>query len=172
MDFTLDEQQSDIHDLARGLIAKCLADEPSAAPQGADWFDRDLWQALAQAGLLGIGLEEGMGGSGMGFAESCLVIEQVARAAGRVPYLESVVLAAMPLQQFGSAEQRARWLPGFCAGEVILTSTVRTEPHVLPGIRVAQTASGLQLDGVAGHIPLADVADRILVAARDEAHQT
>lgn len=167
MDFTLDEQQQDVRDLAAGVIGR-RADATAPTPYGADWFDRDLWRDLAQAGLVGIAVPEEHGGSGAGFVEQCLVIEELARAAARLPMVEAAVLAALPISTFGTDEQRARLVRPWCAGELFLTSAVRTEPTPRRRLDAEHDGRSWRLTGESAHVPLADVADRVLVEAADE----
>jgi acyl-CoA dehydrogenase len=168
MDFTLDEQQTDVRDLARGLIARRTAGEAAGAPQGSDWFDTHLWHDLAQAGLLGIAVSETSGGSGAGFVEQCLLVEEVARAAARVPVIEAVVLAALPISIFGTDEQRRRLVAPFCSGDLILGSAVRTEPVRTRAVTATYVDDAWRLTGAIGHVPLADVAERVVVEAVTE----
>lgn len=165
MDFTLDEQQTDVRDLARALIARRTAGEPAGAPEGSAWFDSHLWHDLAQAGLIGIAVPETHGGSGAGFVEQCLLVEEVARAAARVPILEAVVLAALPISVFGTEEQRRRLVAPFCSGDLLLGSAIRTEPVRTRSVTAELVDGAWRLTGEISHVPLADVAERVLVEA-------
>lgn len=165
MDFTLDEAQQDVRDLVVGLLDKRLADEPSQAPTGADWFHRELWEDLAAAGLVGIALPEKFGGSGAGHLEACVVLEELSRRAARVPFLDSAVLAAGVVAAHGTPEQQARLLPGFCDGSLLLSAAVTTEPHRPVTLQATRTAGGVTLTGAIGHVPVVDAAHRVLVSA-------
>lgn len=171
MDYSLDEQQQDVRDLAAGVIARRTADYPAEAPTGADWFDRPLWSDLGKAGLLGIALPEEYGGSGAGFVELCLLVEEAAKAGARVPLVETAVLAALPLARFGTDEQRERLLAPYCAGEAVLTAAVRTEGLRSVPVTAVRADGGWRLTGTASHVHLADVASRVLVAALEEGRQ-
>lgn len=168
MDYTLDEQQQDVRDLAAGVISRRTDAQPAAAPTGPDWFDRELWRDLAQAGLVGIAVPEEHGGSGAGFVEQCLVVEALARAAARVPVVEAAVLGALPVSVFGNDEQRARLLSPWCAGDLLLTSAVTTETPRRRGVEAQRVGTTWHLSGQVGHVPLADVSARVLVEALDE----
>ena len=166
MDFTLDEQQTDVRDLAVGVLARRTAEYPAAAPSGPEWFDHELWADLGRAGLLGIALPEEHGGSGAGFIDQCLLLEEVARAGVRTPLVETAVLAALPIARFGTVDQQHRLLAPFCDGTLILTSSARTD---LSGSVVQAEPDGdaWRLSGVVSHVLLADVAARVLVAGDD-----
>ena len=112
MDLELDENQRAIADLALQILRESLTRERLRAIEATD--DRvgaDEWKQLADAGLLGVPLAEDVGGSGLGIVEACLVLEQIGRTVAPLPYLATVVGAAMPIDAFGTAAQRERILP-------------------------------------------------------------
>jgi alkylation response protein AidB-like acyl-CoA dehydrogenase len=172
MDFTLDELQNDVRELARGAIGRRAgrSQEHSLAPE--DWFDRALWTELAQSGLLGMAIPEEDGGSGTGFLEQCLVLEEAARAAARLFLVESVVLAALPLARYGTADQRRRLVTPFCAGDVVLTSAIRTDGTPAGALSAARGDGGWNVRGSISHVPLSDVAERVLITVADESGRT
>ena len=86
--------------------------------QSADRFDRDLWSALGNSGLLGVVVPEKYDGLGLGAVELALVCEQLGRAVAPVPLVESL-LAAWCIAVHGSDEQRDRLLPGLASGEKV-----------------------------------------------------
>ena len=87
-------------------------------------FDRELWAALAAADLLGLAVPEDQGGGGFGLLELCLLLEAQGNVVAPVPLWPTLVLGALPLAHFGSAEQKAAWLPGVVAGDVVLTAAL------------------------------------------------
>src|SRR3954454_75168 len=102
MDFTYTEEQQAIRDLAHQILSEQLPpDALRTIEQGAWWAD-DVWQALASADLLGIALPEADGGGGYGLLEACLVLEQIGRAVAPLPYLTTIVGAALPIARFGT----------------------------------------------------------------------
>lgn len=86
--------------------------------QTPDRFDRDLWSALAGAGLLGVAVPERYDGLGLGAIEFALVCEQLGRSVAAVPLVETA-LAAWCIAAHGSDEQRDRLLPGLVSGEKV-----------------------------------------------------
>ena len=80
MDLTLDEDQTAIVDLARRVFEDHLPVERLRDIEaGSSWFARDVWQQLAEAGLIGVGLPEADGGGGFGALGASLVLEEVGR---------------------------------------------------------------------------------------------
>ena len=134
MDFTLTDEQLAVAEAAGGVFAGLVDAEKIAAVEGStDRIDRDLWQALAAADLLGLAVPEADGGAGYGLMELCLLLEAQGNVVAPVPLWSTLVLGALPLARFGSAAQRGRWLPGVVAGDVILTAALdrqREQPDV------------------------------------------
>ena len=112
MDFSYSEQQKSILDLASQILRDGTSQvrlreiEATAGPR----FDRALWEKLAEAGLLAVAIPEQFDGAGLGFVEVGGIIQQIGRTAAPVPFLESVVLGALPLAEFGSEAQKQTWL--------------------------------------------------------------
>jgi alkylation response protein AidB-like acyl-CoA dehydrogenase len=157
MDFSLSDEQQALGDLAEQILADTATHERLSAleVQAPAVFDRDLWAALADAGVLGAVIPEEHGGSGLGLGALLGVLESVGRHVAPVPVLPTLVMGALPLTRFGSAEQRQRLLPGVTDGSVILTAALE-EPW-------ARVEAG-RLSGEALAVPYAQHATAILVA--------
>src|SRR5262245_23685981 len=171
MDLELDENQRAIADLALQILRESLTRERLRALETTD--DRvgaDEWKRLADAGLLGVPLAEDVGGSGLGIVEACLVLEQIGRTVAPLPYLDTVVGSAMPIDAFGSPAQRERILPRVCDGSLILGPTLIEEGNelatLLPRTTAQRDGSGWRLDGEKRLVPAAHVADLLLIPAR------
>jgi alkylation response protein AidB-like acyl-CoA dehydrogenase len=170
MDFSFTEDQDALRQLVRKIFDDHFTHERlKAIDQAGEWFDRTVWAELAKASLLGVALPDDVGGSGLGFIELCVLLEEVGRAVAPLPLWPTLVLGAAPIDLFGSEAQRKRWLPGVVAGDVILTAALVESGWDPPGTVTARaTRDGGQwrLDGVKGCVPAADLAARILVPAR------
>ncbi len=169
MDFTFTEEQDAVRGLAAQVFAGHATTERVKQVEGSETrVDRELWRALADAGLLAIAVPEEFGGSGLGLIELCLLLEEQGRRVAPVPLWPTLVLGALPLAEFGSTEQQRRWLPGVASGEVVLTAAL-SEPGVGDALRpqTAATgdAAGWRLDGVKPSVPAGHLADRVLVPA-------
>lgn len=170
MDFFFTEEQNDVI----GLAAKILGDRVShdsltqLEAGGGPRFDRSLYAEFAKANLLGIGLPEDVGGSGLGLLTQSLVLEQIGRTLAPVPYLASIAMAADALATFGSAAQIDAWVRPAINGDVILTAAL-TEPlnrdQTKPTTIAARDGDGWRLDGVKTTVPAATIADAIIVTA-------
>ncbi len=171
MDFTLSDDQQAIADLAHRILSEQLAPERLRVLEQTDgWFADDVWAELGKADLLGIPLPDADGGGGYGILEACLIAEQVGRTVAPVPYLSSIVGAALPLAEFGSAAQRQELLPGVIAGTSTLTVALY-EPSdvavpVVPTTQAAPDGDRWRLDGEKSLVVGADRVAAILVPAR------
>jgi alkylation response protein AidB-like acyl-CoA dehydrogenase len=169
MDFTTTEDQQALV----GLATKILNDRATPKrlaelEQAGKWLDTDLWARLAEAGVVGASLREDVGGGGLGFTELALLLEQVGAHVAPVPLLETVLCAALPIDTFGTPEQRTRDLPDVAAGRAYLTAAlVETGRDDLRRPLTAATAdgNGFRLSGTKTAVPLAALARRILVPA-------
>ncbi len=162
MDFALNDAQIATRDLAKQILGDLVAPERHREMEKAgEWFDRKTWQALADAGLLAIALPEAHGGSGLGFLEIALVLEEIGRTVAKVPYFASIVLGALPIAEFGSADQQAAWLPRLGDGSAVATAAlVEGEPTTATAAGDSWTLSGRR-----DFVPAGCDADVVLVPA-------
>ncbi|MGA2473117.1 MAG: acyl-CoA dehydrogenase family protein [Acidimicrobiales bacterium] len=170
MDFNLSEEQLAVSEAATGLFSGLVDPERIGAVEKTDErIDRALWQALADADLLGLAVPESEGGAGQGLMELCLLLEAQGNAVAPVPLWATLVLGALPIAHFGSEAQRARWLPGVVSGDVILTAALTgsaASPTSSPAVRATAQGEGWVLEGTELAVPQAHLADRIVVPAR------
>jgi short/branched chain acyl-CoA dehydrogenase len=93
-------------------------------------FPLELVRRLGQLGLLGLTIPEVYGGSGGDTLSLAIAIEELARVDSSLAVTVSagVTLAAGPVSMFGTEDQKRRWLPPLCAGEM-LGAFALTEPE-------------------------------------------
>lgn len=170
MDFSFTEDQEALRQLARKILEDhCTHERLKAVEATPEWFHRAVWAELAKANLLGVALREDVGGSELGFFELCVLLEEIGRAVAPVPAWASLVLGALPIEEFGSAEQRRRLLPGVSSGDTILSAALVENGCDEPGTVTAtakRDGGQWRLDGVKTCVPAAHLAARILVPAR------
>ena len=111
---TADMIRSSVESFAQAEIAP-RAEEIDASNE----FPRDLWPRLGDLGLLGITVEEEEGGSGLGYLEHCVAMEEVSRASASVglSYGAHSNLCVNQIRLNGTDDQRARYLPKLISGE-------------------------------------------------------
>ena len=117
MDFGLTDDQREIQRTARELLAERARPERVREHAEAATTDDALWAELSELGWPGIAIAEEHGGQGLGRIELSILCEELGRCLAPVPFLPSVMAATM-LEQAGTPEQQARWLPGLAAGEI------------------------------------------------------
>ncbi|MDH3213653.1 MAG: acyl-CoA/acyl-ACP dehydrogenase [Myxococcales bacterium] len=172
MDFSFGEEQQAVRDLARRIFADRVSHERSQALEASgEWFDEELWAELGRAQIPGLALPEEVGGSGFGILEIWLVLEEAGRHLAPVPLLPALVLGGPPVAEFGSADQRARWLPQAARGETLLTAALHeagSADPARPRTSARREGEGWRLDGVKECVPAAQRAAAILVPAQTE----
>jgi alkylation response protein AidB-like acyl-CoA dehydrogenase len=103
-----------------GLVDDLVAGELSPRVEAAEatrTFPRDVFRTLGAAGLLGLPYPEDVGGGGQPYEVYLQVVEELAASWLAVGMGVSVhALSCFPLAEFGSPEQRARWLEPMLAG--------------------------------------------------------
>ncbi len=82
-------------------------------------FPRDLWPEMGALGLHGITVEEKYGGSGLGYLEHCVAMEEISRASAAVglSYGAHSNLCVNQLRRNGAEEQKRKYLPKLISGE-------------------------------------------------------
>ena len=169
MDFSLSEEQSAVVESAVKLFEGHLTDDRRAEVAAAgEGFDRQLWAALADANLLGLAVPEKFGGSGFGFGEVSVLLEEAGRAAAPVPLWPALVLGGLPVAEFGTDEQKDALLRPLAAGETVITAAlveVGTEPE-RPLTTARRLDDGWVLDGTKICVPAGTIASTFLVPAR------
>ncbi|MEH6590763.1 MAG: acyl-CoA dehydrogenase family protein [Halioglobus sp.] len=176
MDFSFSEDQNAIRDLAAQIFTDRTTDEfMQNFSRNSQTCDDELWSTLAEQGLLGITVAEALGGSGLGFTELCLILEEQGRRISPVPLYSSLVLGAAPISEFGSNEQKQRYLAPLATGNMKLTAAI-AELGIADAAagRISANRSGDNwvLQGTLECVPDSPVADAILVPAFHDNKQT
>lgn len=144
MDFTLDEDQRAIEDVARVFAAAELA--PHAARWDEDkYFPVDVLRKAAGLGFAGLYVREDVGGSALTRLDASIVFEQLSY--GDVPtaaFLSIHNMVSWMIDRFGSEDLRHRYLPRLTSMELI-ASYCLTEPG--SGSDAAALATTAKKDG-------------------------
>ena len=117
LDFGLGETADAIRDTVEGFATREIAPR-AAAIDRSNTFPRDLWPRLGALGLLGITVEEEEGGSGLGYLEHVVAMEEVSRASASVglSYGAHSNLCVNQIRLNGSPAQRRAYLPKLISG--------------------------------------------------------
>jgi alkylation response protein AidB-like acyl-CoA dehydrogenase len=158
MGIALTDDHRELAEVARAFLTS----------QKARWAARSLldapdeprppfWQDLVELGWLGLHIGEQYGGSGYGLPELVVVIEELGRAVAPGPFVPTVIASAV-IAADGTAEQKARLLPGLIDGTVTAGIGLGSEVQVDGGVA----------SGDAGIVFGAGLADLLLIAAGDD----
>jgi alkylation response protein AidB-like acyl-CoA dehydrogenase len=177
VDFALTVDQREIQSLAREFAAAEI--EPHAAAwDRAHAFPRELLGRLAEVGLLGVCVPEEHGGGGADFLSYVLVLEELSRADAGVGVTVAVHTSActLPLLDFGTDEQRARFVPPLARGEKIGAFAL-TEPGAGSDAgaivtRAEPTDGGWRISGSKQWITNGSFAGTFVLFARTDAART
>lgn len=171
MDLGLNEEQEMLKNFARDFLEKeCPESLVRAMEEDEKGYSPELWQKMAQQGWQGLIIPEQYGGTGMGFLDLIVLLEEFGRALVPGPFIPTVVYGATPLLAFGTEEQKQEYLPKIAAGNLIMTLAL-TEPSArwdAEGVQLEakRQGDGFVLSGTKLFVEDANVADVLLVAAR------
>jgi len=172
MALVLTEEQSMLRDSARGLISdkapvshlRSLRDAKDATG-----FSRELWKAFADMGFTGLLVPENFGGSGLGYVEAGVVMEEIGRTLMPSPFLSTAVLAASALSRGGSEAQKAAHLPDIADGSLLAALAVDEGSKHRPlniNLQAVRSGNGFKLNGAKALVVDGHTADLLIVAAR------
>jgi alkylation response protein AidB-like acyl-CoA dehydrogenase len=169
MDFSFDEQQQAIGDLAGQVLGDRSTPEQLRALEQGDGprFDRELWASLAETGVLGAFVPEAHGGAGLDLVALGAVLEHAGRTAAAVPLWETLGLGLPAIAEFAPEALAAQVLPAVAAGELVLSAGWHedgTDP-LAPTTIAARVGEGWQLTGTKVCVPGGAIAGAVLVPA-------
>lgn len=120
MDFEITREQKMIQKSVREFMKKEIAPVAEEIDR-QDRFPEGIWKKMGDLGILGLGVPDEYGGSGMDILTFILAIEQVARVCPglALSYVAHSDLCIHNLERNGNEEQKNKYLPGLCSGELI-----------------------------------------------------
>jgi alkylation response protein AidB-like acyl-CoA dehydrogenase len=177
MDFSFTEEQDMLRISARDFLAReCPKAKVRYLEKDEKGYDPQIWRHMAELGWMGLVFPEQYGGMGASFMDLTILMEEMGRNILPSPFCSTIALCALPLLEYGSSEQKTRFLPQIATGKAIWTlalgeSSGRYEPSE---VRLDAVLKGTDyiLQGHKLFVPDAHVSDYILVVARSEKRQT
>lgn len=144
----------------------------AAAIDAEDRFPSELWPQMGELGLHGITVEEEDGGLGLGYLEHVIAVEEVGRASASVglSYGAHSNLCVNQIRRWGTAAQKARYLPGLISGEhvgALAMSEVGAGSDVVSmRLRADAVPGGFRLNGTKFWITNGAYAETLVVYAK------
>src|SRR6187431_863170 len=170
-DFGLGETADALRDQVQRFTAKEVA--PRAAEiDKSNEFPRDLWPKIGALGLHGITVEEEYGGSGLGYLEHVIAVEEISRASAAVglSYGAHSNLCINQIRRNGNEAQKRKYLPKLISGEHV-GSLAMSEPGAGSDVvsmktRAEKKGDRFVLNGNKMWITNGPVADTLVVYAK------
>ena len=120
MNFGFSEEQEMLRDTCRQFLSERAPMQKVREMGEAGRFDRALWGELAELGWTALVIPEADDGLGLSLVDLLVLAEEHGRTCQPGLFLSTSVVAKV-LAEFGSAAQRAEWLPKIAAGESTAT---------------------------------------------------
>jgi isovaleryl-CoA dehydrogenase len=117
-DFNLGETADMIRDTVHNFANDCIAPRAAQIDQ-SNVFPRDLWPQMGELGLLGITVEDKDGGTGLGYLEHVIAMEEISRASASVglSYGAHSNLCVNQIRRWANPAQKEKYLPKLISGE-------------------------------------------------------
>jgi alkylation response protein AidB-like acyl-CoA dehydrogenase len=176
MEFSFSEEQKLLRDSIVRFAREVLT--PGAAERDRNQeFSRELWLKCGEIGIQGLPVPQQYGGSGVDPLTCAIALEALGygcRDGGLVFSLCAHLLSCVvPLWQHGSEEQKRRYLPGLCNGQLVGVHAI-TEPGSGSDVfglrtRAEPDGAGFRINGTKTFISNGPVADVVIVFALTDA---
>jgi len=120
MIFHLNEEEQEILDMLHDFCLKEVAPIAAEVDEN-ERFPEETWHKLAEMGMMGVPYPEEYGGAGMSYLSYITCCEELAKHCATTSVMVSAhsSLCTWPIYNFGTEEQKQKYLPGLCSGEVL-----------------------------------------------------
>jgi isovaleryl-CoA dehydrogenase len=173
LDFGLGSDIDMLRDTVRAFAQNKIAPHADEIDR-SNKFPRELWPLLGKLGLLGITVEEELGGAGLGYLAHCVAMEEISRASASVglSYGAHSNLCVNQIRRNGSDEQRRHYLPKLISGEHV-GALAMSEPGAGSDVvsmrtRADRKGDRFVLNGSKMWITNGPVADTLVVYAKTD----
>jgi alkylation response protein AidB-like acyl-CoA dehydrogenase len=171
MDFGFSPEQEMLRATARKFLEnECTSGFVRARMEEPAGVTDEFWAKLAEQGWLGLVYPEEHGGSGLGFVDLTVLMEEMGRVVMPGPFFSTVLLGGLAIREAGSPAQKKEWLARIAAGRG-RTTLAWTEPSArwdAAGVACAarEDKGGFVLNGTKLFVLDAHLADVLVVVAR------
>src|SRR2546422_2640965 len=118
MDFGFSPEQEMLRATARKFLEnECTSGFVRARMEEPAGVTDEFWTKLAEQGWLGLVYPEEYGGSGLGFVDLTVLMEEMGRSVMPGPFFSTVLLGGLTVLEAGSPAQKKEWLPRIAGGE-------------------------------------------------------
>jgi len=171
VDFSFTEEQDMLRILARDFLAKeCPKTKVREMDKDEIGYDLEMWRSMAGLGWMGLIFPEEYGGMRASFVDLVILMEEMGRNIMPGPYFSTIALCALPLLEYGSSEQKTKFLPQIARGDriwafALAESSGRCKASDVQ-LRALLKGTNYVLQGYKLFVSDAHVADYILVVGR------
>jgi len=171
MDFGFSQEQEMLRATARKFLDnECTSTFVRARMEEPAGVTDEFWAKLAEQGWLGLIYPEEYGGTGLGFVDLTVLMEEMGRCVMPGPFVSTVLLGGLAILEAGSLAQKKEWLPRIATGEA-KAALAWTEPNArwdAAGVTATarESKGGVVLTGTKLFVLDAHTADVVVVVAR------
>jgi len=174
MKFELTEEQLDIKRAAREFAEKEFIPDKGREYDEKYEFPWEFYRKAAKLGFIGMSFPEEYGGEGLSCIDDCLVVEEFFRVDSTLAAVVSETGNALLIGKFGTEEQKKKYIPRICRGEIVCAQALTEPGHGSDaGVTGLETTAVKDEDewvinGLKTFITLGDIADFIIVGCQTD----
>jgi len=171
MDFNFSEEQEMLRTLARDFLSReCPKTKARELEKDEKGYDPQMWHNMAKLGWMGLVFPEEYEGINASFMDLVILMEEMGRNILPGPFFSTIAFCALPILEYGTIEQKSRFLPQIARGETIwaLALTESSGSYRASEIKLHAKSEGEDyiLEGDKFFVSDAHIADYLLVVAR------
>ena len=170
MNFDFSDDQKLLRDQARKfLFDKC--DRKSVRTVLDDdqlHYHKELWSQISEMGWTGTAIPEEYGGLGLGMLELCVIAEELGRSLAPTPFSSSIYLFAEFIKNYGSEDQKKKFLPSIASGEKIGTFALSETNGTPKPSNIKTKFSSGRINGYKSPVSDGETADYLIIAANND----
>jgi len=163
MDFSLSESQNMLIHSAESFFKKDAKNLARKVEEEESQFSMDFWRQMSPLGFQGMVFPEEYGGTNGDFVDLLLLMEEFGKAVVPGPFISTVV-CGLAVLNFGTEEQKKKYLSAIIEGGAIMTPAMIT-PEKAKAEKVSAGSGAAVVSGTKLFVPYAHVADWILYQA-------
>jgi alkylation response protein AidB-like acyl-CoA dehydrogenase len=174
MNFEFTEEQNEIRRAVREFAEKELTPEKGREYDQKYEFPWELYRKAAKLGFIGISIPPEYGGQGLGCIEECIIAEEFFKADSTLGSILGGCTFAPFVAHFGSEEQKERYLPRICKGEIVCAMALTEPEHGsdagVTGLNTTAIKKGNEwiINGTKTFISCGHIAEFIIVACQTD----